>query len=68
MILRKALPKRGGLGDQIGVISRLRAKQRRFELPGIAKARGAAIALDLVFMNGERLDDRKVVGHLASFS
>ncbi len=67
MILRKALPQCGGLIDQVGVIAGLRPEQSRLERTWIAQTVRAAVAVNLVKMDGKNLDDGQIVRHSASF-
>ena len=52
-VLRKALPKRGGFLDQVGVITGLWPEEGGFEQTVIPDSMGTAIALDLVGMHGQ---------------
>jgi hypothetical protein len=67
MILRKAFPERGGFLDQIGVVAGLRAVEGGLQQAVVANAMGAAVAFDLIGVDGQHFDRGQVVGHSASF-
>ena len=67
MVLREALPERGGFLDQIGVMPGLRPVESGFEQPGIPDTLGPAVAFDLIGMHGQHFGHGEVVRHSASF-
>jgi len=63
MILRQTLPQGGSLVDQIGIISRLWAIQGRLQLARVPHAMSATVAIDLVCMDSQNLDDGQIIRH-----
>src|SRR5207247_7840509 len=67
MILRQALPERGGFLDKIGIIAGLRPIQGGFQQSLIPDAGRASIAFNLIGVHGQHFGHGQVVGHRASF-
>ncbi len=67
MILGETFPEGGGFLDKVGVIAGLRPKERSLQEPEIPDAGCAAIAFDLIGMDGQYLGHRQMIIHSASF-
>ena len=63
MVLREALPERGGFLDQVCEVTGLRARQRRFERGAIADSEDTAKSCDQPAVGGNDFFDSGVVGH-----
>jgi hypothetical protein len=67
VILRQALPKGGGFLNQVSVVASLGPKKRGLQQAVIADANRAAVALNLIRVDRDRLHDGDVIRHSASF-